>query len=192
MKNIFEQAKEKGEKSKSDYSNMPFKEMLAHLYVNESSQSWSTTIQTRVIEIFKLTEVAAKIGRGDFKVTIEDGIVIVNYRVSKEKYGEFKVSFCSTKKKWNLVQLRPHEEFDYYLFLLVDLSEHCKYEWFLIEKEAFHSHKDIKLNLAHGNKKNQQSNEMPEYRISFTKYCKNPKVYNALVSLNLIKKNQIN
>ena len=162
-------------------SGLNFDNFLAACYVKCSSQSYGPKIEKRVIEEYGFKKIPSKNGEGDLlslKKTTFPG-----FNFGEGKKTELKVSYLSSNESWNLIQIRPYENFDFYVFLLINPYNSCKFEWFAIKKNDV-NHDNFKMNAIHGTKKSNLENKNIEYKINVTINGNN---YNKLKELNLIK-----
>jgi hypothetical protein len=158
-----------------------FDNFLAACYVKCSSQSYGPKIEKRIIDEYGFEKIPSKKGEGDLlssKITSFPG-----FNFGEGKKTELKVSYLSSNKSWNLIQIRPYENFDFYVFLLINPYDGCKFEWFILKKEDV-NHNNFKMNSIHGTKKSNLENKNIEYKITATIGSDN---YNKLKELNLIK-----
>lgn len=102
-------------------TNILNKSILCKHYL--SSNKWSILLENDIRDRFHLRKSNDNISG--------DAISVKNFTI------EIKVSLGSSNKAFNFVQLRPHHQIDYYLFLVYDLysGNLGKNHWFLIEKD---------------------------------------------------------
>ncbi len=161
--------------------DLTFDNFLAACYVKCSSQSYGPKIERRVIEEYGFKKIPSKKGEGDLLSSRTTKFPIFNFEEGKK--SELKVSYLSSDKSWNLIQIRPYEHFDFYVFLLINPYDECKFEWFILKKEDVNQN-NFKMNSIHGTKKSNLENKNIEYKITATIGSDN---YNKLKELNLIK-----
>jgi hypothetical protein len=162
-------------------SGLSFDNFLAACYVKCSSQSYGPKIEKRIIEEYRFKKIPSKNGEGDLLTSKDTTFPIFNFENGKK--SELKVSYLSSDKSWNLIQIRPYENFDFYIFLLINPYDGCKFEWFIIKKTDV-NHNNFKMNSIHGTKKSNLENKNIEYKINVTIDSDN---YRKLKELNLIK-----
>lgn len=91
---------------------------------------------------------------------------------------EIKISFGDTLNKFHFVQIRPHYNIDYYLFMIYDINKDTfgKITWFLINSKKLYEILPLFGCYAHGSKKilgqitfNNVINNNFEYALRFKK-----------------------
>ena len=119
MKINYKRLAEERAKSKNIVEGgLPFDDFLAACYVKCTSQSYGPKIERRVIEEYGFTKIPQKMGVGDLLSSEKTKFPLFNFAPGKK--SEFKVSYLSADDSWNLIQIRNYENFDYYVFLLID------------------------------------------------------------------------
>jgi hypothetical protein len=156
-------------------------------YNNCTPQSYGSKIEKKVKMLYNFKKIKKKLGQGDLKVC--EKTILDKFPFLKENDRlEFKVSFLSGEKNqlsYNFIQIRPHEEFEYYLFMAIDLDysdEDVNVEWYVVKKNDINDN-NFKLNIIHGNKKNTENNQNVEYKLHVTK---NSEQHQKLKELNLL------
>lgn len=172
-------AKEKAENKNKVDENLEFVQYIAACYTNCSSQSYGAKIEKRIKKDYYFKKIPHKKGEGDFLVPTT--INFNSFTFSPGDKIEFKVSYLSYDKSWNLLQIRPYEKFNYYIFLLIDPHENCDYEWFILNKKDV---EELKMGSCHGTKESNLSNLNIEHKISLKK---NDNTYTKLKELKLNK-----
>lgn len=121
-------------------SNILKKSILCRHYL--SSNKWSVLLENEIRDRFCLHKARDNIS-GDAKS-------LKNFNI------EIKVSLGSSNKGFNFVQLRPHHNVDYYLFLVYDLyfENLGKNYWFLIDSKNINKLILEYGSYAHGNTSN--------------------------------------
>ena len=176
-------AKEKFEEKNQVDENLKFEDFILECYIKCSPQSYGPKIEKKIIKQFQFEKIKKKLGQGDLEVTQKTEFTPFN-NFSIGKKMELKVSFLTSgDSSYNLIQLRPYEVFDFYLFLLIDCENDFELQWFLLNKSDV-SEKNFKINAIHGNKESVAQNVNVEYKLNVKK---NSEHYNKLVELNLIK-----
>lgn len=158
--------------------NLDFTNFVAACFCMCTPGSYGSKIQNRVMQDYGFETIDKSLNSGDFKVTDTTNFPIFKFDLGDEI--EFKASFLTKGKTWNLLQLRPYQSFKYYMFLLIDPFDECKYEWFVIDKEEF-KEAFPKLGGCHGTKESNKENKNPEKRLTVNK-----KAYQKLKQLNKI------
>jgi hypothetical protein len=179
--NYKELAKEKATNKNKVEEGLIFDDFLAACYVKCSPQSYGPKIEKRVIQEFGFKKIPQKKGEGDLLSSSKN--IFPHFDFPDGSKSEFKISFLSADKSWNLIQLRPYENFDFYVFLLVNPYNLCSYEWFVIRKDDINN-SNFKLNSIHGTKESNKKNKNIEYKLMVESDSKS---YNKLKELNLIK-----
>lgn len=174
-------AQERANNKNKVEDGLNFDDFLAACYVMCSSQSYGPKIEKRVIKEYNFKKIPQKKGEGDLLTT--DKSNFPHFKFPESSKSELKISFLSSDKSWNLIQLRPYEKFDYYVFLMIDPYKQCDFEWFVLRKEDINN-TNFKLNSIHGTKESNKENKNIEYKLTVEK---NSKAYNKLKELNLIK-----
>lgn len=175
-------AEERAKNKNKVEDGLDFDIFLAACYVKCSSQSYGPKIEKRVLKEFGFKKIPQKDGEGDLLSTEKTKFPFFDFELGKK--SEIKISYLSTNKSWNLIQLRPYEKFDYYIFLLIDPYNKCEFEWFILNKDDVND-ENFKLNSIHGTKKSNEQNTNIEYKLMVEK---NSNSYDKLKELNLIKK----
>lgn len=173
-------AKEKALNKNQVEDGLNFDDFLAACYVKCSSQSYGPKIEKRIINDLEFKKIPQKKGEGDLEVTEKTQFPLFNFNVGDK--SELKISFLSADGSWNLIQLRPYEKFNYYVFLLIDPINNCSYEWFILKKEDVNN-SNFKLNAIHGTKESNKENKNIEYKLTVQK---NSDTYTKLKKLNLL------
>lgn len=169
-------------RTKNEVENgLNFDTFLAACYVKCSTQSYGPKIEKRVLTEYGFQKIPSKKGQGDLMSTKLTKLSRFDF-VDGDR-SEFKVSYLSSQMSWNLIQIRPYETFDYYIFLLVNPYDGCKFEWFILRKGDV-TEKNFKMNAIHGTKKSNSENKNVEYKIAVKIGDDN---YNKLKELNLIE-----
>lgn len=174
-------AEERAKDKNKVEDGLTFDNFLAACYVKCSSQSYGPKIEKRIVKEYGFKKIPSKKGEGDLLSTKITNFPIFNFGEGKKL--ELKVSYLSSDKSWNLIQLRPYETFDFYVFLLINPYDKCEFEWFIIKKEDVNND-NFKMNSIHGTKKSNLENKNIEYKINVVIGGNN---YNKLKELNLIK-----
>lgn len=174
-------AQEKAKNKNKVEEGLDFHTFLAACYVMCSSQSYGPKIEKRVIKEYNFKKIPQKKGEGDLLSIETNNFPYFEFPLGSK--SELKISYLSSGESWNLIQLRPYETFDYYVFLLIDPYNQCDYEWFVIKKEDINND-NFKLNAIHGTKESNKENKNIEYKLMVEK---NSKTYQKLKELNLIK-----
>jgi hypothetical protein len=174
-------AQEKAMNKNQVEDGLLFDNFLAACYVKCSSQSYGPKIEKRVVNDFNFKKIPQKKGVGDFEFTEKTKFPLFDFKVGDK--SELKISFLSADGSWNLIQLRPYEKFNYYIFLLIDPIDNCGYEWFILKKEDVND-LNFKLNAIHGTKESNKENKNIEYKLTVPK---NGETYTKLKKLNLLK-----
>lgn len=103
-------------------------------------------------------KVSSTEGKGDFKLD--------------EKYIETKgtiIGEYGKKPKFNFVQIRLHQDIDFYLFIAYDIREEKVKEYlYLLTKKEMEIEVKIKGHLAHGLKRDKKDKDDNEYAIRFS------------------------
>jgi len=159
---------------------LTFDNFLAACYVKCTPQSYGPKIEKRIIRDFKFYKIPSRKGEGDLLVTTSTKFL--NYHFKENETIELKSSYLSSDGSWNFIQLRPHEKFDYYLFLLIDPLNGCDYKFILLNKEDVND-TNFKLNSIHGTKESNKENKNIEYKLNVPQ---GSETYETLISLNLI------
>ena len=155
-----------------------FTTFLAACFYMCNPGSYGSKIQNRIMEDYSFKTVDKELNSGDFKVTEMTKFSLFKFDVGDKI--EFKVSYLTKDNYWNLLQLRPYQSFKYYVFLLINPFEKCKYEWFIIDKNEF-GEVFPKLGGCHGTKESNEENKNKNYRLTVNK-----KVYEKLKKINKI------
>lgn len=174
-------AEERAKNKNKVEDGLPFDDFLAACYVKCSSQSYGPKIEKRVIEEYGFTKIPQKKGEGDLLTTKKTNFPFFNF--DSDKKSELKVSYLSANNSWNLIQLRNYENFDYYVFLLINPKSQCEYEWYILNKKDVND-TNFKMNAIHGTKKSNLENKNIEYKITVSK---DSDTHKKLKELNLIK-----
>lgn len=157
---------------------LDFTTFLAACYYMCTPGSYGSKIQNRTTEDYGFKTIDSKLDSGDLIVTENTNFPLFKFDVGDEI--EFKASYLTKDKNWNLLQLRPYQSFKYYMFLLIDPFERCKHEWFVINKNEF-KEAFPKLGGCHGTKESNKKNKNSEERLTVNK-----KAYAKLKPLNKI------
>ena len=169
-------------KNKNEVENdLDFTNFLGACFVKCSSQSYGPKIEKRIINDFGFGKIPQKNGEGDFKAIEKTKFPFYEFKLGER--CELKISFLSSNKSWNLIQLRPYESFEYYVFLLINPLNKCAQEWFVIKKEDINEN-NFKLNATHGTKKSNKLNKNIEYKLTVDE---KGNVLNKLRELNKVK-----
>lgn len=187
-KQLILEAKEKFKIKNRVDENLPFKAYCLSCYINCNPQSYGSKIENKVIKIFNFEKLKKKLGQGDFKV-VSDSIIGVFPCLKENDRVEFKVSFLSGEENqmsYNFIQMRPHDKFEYYVLVAIDLDysdDDVFIEWYVIKKEDV-VNDNFKLGLTHGNEENTKNNETVEHKLSVVK---NSEQHKKLKELNLLE-----
>lgn len=151
---LMEAAKVKRQNKNFDVSKCKdWKEFILRCY-QKNPQSYGAAIEKRFIEFNGMKKVPAKEDKGDI---IEFG-----------EYKEIKASISDTDNyKFNVVQIRPHQDISsyYFLFFEIDSNGNTHKHIFEVPKKQIMNIKG--LGLAHGTKEKKQINQ--EYRVTIKK-----------------------
>ena len=91
------------------------------LYCCIKPQSYGSGIQNRLISEYNLEKVKSSLDKGDVKSI-------------NGNYGEIKVSYKGDKDIFNFVQIRLHQNCDFYLLFTIDPDDDHKTYTFIISK----------------------------------------------------------
>ena len=127
---------------------------IMHAYINP--QSYGARIQNKLIKDFNLSKVSAQKDKGD--VTNING-----------KFGEIKVSYKTISNKFNFVQIRPHQNCDFYLLCAIDPSDFVLYPFLITKDNISHLLKIVKAVNCHGVTENKIDRTQEELRVSVEK-----------------------
>lgn len=155
-----------------------FTTFLAACFYMCTPGSYGSKIQNRVMEDYGFETIDQNLNLGDLEVTETTNFPLFKFDVGDEI--EFKASFLTKDKTWNLLQLRSYQSFKYYMFLLINPFEKCKHEWFVINKNEF-GEAFPKLGGCHGTKESNKENKNSDNRLTVNK-----KSYEKLKQLNKI------
>ena len=162
-------------------NGLDFNTFLAACYVKCSTQSYGPKIEKRVLTDYGFKKIPSKRGEGDLLSTANTKLS--GFRFKEGDRSELKVSYLSSDKSWNLIQIRPFETFEYYMFLLINPYDGCKSEWFILHKMDV-TDQNFKMSAIHGTKKSNSENKNIEYKITVKIGSDS---YNKLKELNLVK-----
>jgi hypothetical protein len=197
--NYREFAKKKYAKEMHDeISKMEFgQDFLARCFCEMSSQKYSAVIENKIREECGLKKIPNYEDKGDFISTREyqnrnyyPFLEFLTTGVTVELKVSFKSKGNDGKPYWNLVQLRPYENFDYYLFLFIDPENGCDWEWFLLKKDDV-SNQNFTISGAHGTKQSNANNLNVEYRMSVSNQC-GVRKEETQTKLNYLKLKELN
>ena len=172
-------AEEKAKTKNIVDEKLSFENFLGACYVKCVPQSYGPKIEKRIKNDFNFNKIPQKKNEGDLLVTESTKFEIFNFNVGEKI--EFKMSYF-TGESWNLLQIRPYQKFEYYLFLLINPFEKCKQDWYVIKKQDLEN--EFKLGGCHGTKESNEKNENIEYRLTIKE--------NSIDHLKLKEINQIN
>ena len=127
----------------------PMRDFLIMMKFYGNPSMYGNRIQNRLIQDRGWKYVPSIKDRGDAKDL-------------NKKYCELKVSYANSKNHYSVLQIRPHQNIDYYLFYFID--ENINIREYHIPKEVITK---FKLNNCHGIKNSIIDNENKEYRIDF-------------------------
>jgi hypothetical protein len=171
LNNKIELAKEVFRKRQNFIISDDFNEFIIDCYLNLTPQSYGAQINNEIIKRTGMKKVKSNEDKGDCKIN--------------EKYSEIKISYLSTSINWNLIQLRPHQKFEYYIFMLVDNINNYNIIFIVIYKEDVNK---FNIRAIHGTKKANENNVNIEYKLVINH---NSNEYKQLLELNLLKENSL-
>jgi|688.fasta_scaffold68130_3 hypothetical protein len=182
MKINYKQLAEEKSKNKNVVEDgLSFDVFLAACFVKCSSQSYGSKIENRIIKEYGFSKIPKKFGEGDLLSSEKTKFPFFNFGLGKK--SELKISYLSADDSWNLIQLRPYENFDFYVFLLINPKSQCQFEWFVINKSDINPN-NFSMYAIHGTKESNLENKNIEYKITVPK---DGDTYTKLKKLNLIK-----
>lgn len=144
-------------KNKTYGFDLPYKHFLMVMYAWFTSQSYSGRIEKRIIRDLGLKKISSRLDRGD----------CIN---SNGKYGEIKISYKNIDEQFSFVQVRPHQDLDFYLLQCIDPDDDFKlYNFFLTKNEMLNFLEMFNGSNCHGvvEFKNDRSQEEKRITVVF-------------------------
>lgn len=127
---------------------------LKLMYVHFTSQSYGARVEKKLILEYDLIKVPSSFDKGDAKT-------------KKEEFGELKISFKNTAGDFSFVQIRPHQNCDFYLLQGINPDENFKQYSFIIKKDRINEVLSFfKATNCHGVLKNKSDISQIELRFS--------------------------
>ena len=148
--------RKEGEEDKKFGFDLPYKHFLKLMYACFTSQSYSGRIEARIIIEYGLTKIGADLDRGD----------CIN---KNRKYGEIKVSYKTLKNQFNFVQIRPHQDLDFYILQCINQDEDFRvYNFFLTKAQMTTFMEMFGASNCHGVVENKTDRTKEEKRMTVT------------------------
>lgn len=121
-----------------------------------SQGSYGSRIEHRLIKDLGLIQVDKSKDKGDC-------VDIYN------NYFEIKTSYTSTNKNWNLLHIKPYQDYKYMLILIIDIMDNFKQHFYLIRKEDMNKDNFKSYGYSNGTKETNEYNTKVEYRVTISK-----------------------
>lgn len=119
---------------------------VLHFYI--TPQSYGSKIENYKLKQYNLGKISSKKDKGD--CVTKNGL-----------FGEIKASFSSNKNEFRFVQIRPHQNCDFYLFIAINPEEDYKeYQFFIKNDEMKDVLKKMKATSCHGVNKKDNPEEL--------------------------------
>lgn len=164
-------AEEITQKRRTFTVNDDFHEFLVDCYLILTPQSYGAKINKEIVERGGFEKVKPKDDQGDC--------------AKNGKFAEIKASYLSTTNSWNLIQLRPYQNFDYYIFLLIDNLDNFTPYFFVLHKSDLDY---FQVRSIHGTEESNKDNQNIEYKLTVYRESKE---FELLSRLNLIDDNSL-
>jgi hypothetical protein len=162
-------AKRTAKRQDTDYDDCD--DFIRNCYVNLTPQSYGSKIEKRVRNKNGMTKVKSTLGKGDG--IDSDG----NYKEIKSS-----ISDCNC---FNVVQIRPYQDFYSYLLFFFNITEDGNVEKYMFEVPKNELMMLKGINGAHGTKDSNSGNKNIEYRLTINIGDEN---WNLLINKYTIKK----
>lgn len=140
--------------NEAELDQLDLVDFLKFLFVFFNPQSYGSKIEKRIIKEFWLEKVPASEDRWDFKS-------------QTGKYGEIKSSYLDSEWRFHFVQIRPYQNNDFYLLVVVLPALNFEITYLLVSKDKLDGLlENVKANNCHWVKKNKDEEEHIELRFS--------------------------
>ena len=174
---------------------------ILRMYINCNPASYGKKFVKKLLydQEGLLHGVSDRKDRGDIKIsypslsdeqrTIYDPInnrikVLRDETDSSRKFFEVKISYLSKNGNYSVRNIRPHQEFDYFLLCFVDCEDDFKPQFMVVDKDSITCFPLIyKLTPMNGTKEANRDNSSIGYGLTVSKNGRN---HNNLISSNLL------
>lgn len=182
-----EKAKKKFNNKNQVDESLPFLHYCVECFNNCSPSSYGSKIQNRIKRDYKFENLTTTANQGDSIVT-PDSIIDKFPCLKVGDRFELKSSYLykgDYSDSYNFMQLRPFQEFEYYVLLAIDIDYNEKdvnLEWYVLNKSDVNSD-NFKLYSSHGTEEIIKQNTNVEYKLHIVK---NSIYHQRLKELNLL------
>jgi hypothetical protein len=152
MTNFIELAKERYKQGNNVDFGLTFNEFICQCYIKLKPCSYGMRIERKIMDEVGGKSNSPSLNLGDISFL--------------GKNAEIKVSFLSQTNTYSLTHIRMWQEFDMYLFCLIDCDNNFTPEFYLIDKFIMG---DVKMGPMNGTKLSNTKNKNIELRVTIKK-----------------------
>ena len=152
MSNLLELATKKFKENKEVDFNLGLIDFLCYCYLHLKPCCYGAKIETKLISLLGISSVAASLDRGD--------------AFFGKFFAEIKCTFLDKKNSYNLTHLRKWQNFNFYIFCLIDCENDFNPEFYVLDKKVMDK---IKTTAMNGTKESNINNDKVAMRATVKK-----------------------